>query len=82
MATKTNAPEPTIIDNVEALQARMKEMRKAQEIFATYTQEQVDKIFFAAAMPFIYEQIILYIKPLKFVNTWKRGFAVKYCFFI
>ena len=50
MATKTNAPEPTIIDNVEALQARMKEMRKAQEIFATYTQEQVDKIFFAAAM--------------------------------
>ena len=24
MATKTNAPEPTIIDNVEALQARMK----------------------------------------------------------
>ena len=52
MATKTNAvaPEATIIDNVEALQARMKEMRKAQEIFATYTQEQVDKIFFAAAM--------------------------------
>ncbi len=50
MATKTNAPEPTIIDTVEALQARMKEMRKAQEIFATYTQEQVDKIFFAAAM--------------------------------
>ena len=52
MATKTNAPqtEVTIIDNVDALQARMKEMRKAQEVFATYTQEQVDKIFFAAAM--------------------------------
>ena len=52
MATKTNAvaPEATIIDNVDALQARMKEMRKAQQIFATYTQEQVDKIFFAAAM--------------------------------
>ena len=52
MATKTNAPQPevTIIDNVDALQARMKEMRKAQEVFATYTQEQVDKIFFAAAM--------------------------------
>ena len=32
MATKTNAPQPevTIIDNVDALQARMKEMRKAQ----------------------------------------------------
>lgn len=48
MATKTNAP--AIIDNVEALQARIKEMRKAQAVFATYTQEQVDKIFFAAAM--------------------------------
>ncbi|MCI9102658.1 MAG: bifunctional acetaldehyde-CoA/alcohol dehydrogenase [Lachnospiraceae bacterium] len=44
------APEQTLIDNVDALQARMKEMRKAQEVFATYTQEQVDKIFFAAAM--------------------------------
>ncbi len=50
MATKTNEPAPAIIDTVEALQTRMKEMRKAQEIFATYTQEQVDKIFFAAAM--------------------------------
>ena len=32
-----------IIDNVDALQVRMKEMRKAQQVFATYTQEQVDK---------------------------------------
>ena len=31
-----------IIDNVDALQARMKEMRKAQQVFATYTQEQVE----------------------------------------
>ncbi len=43
-------PKQDLIDNVDALQARMKEMRKAQKIFATYTQEQVDKIFFAAAM--------------------------------
>ena len=43
-------PKQDLIDNVDALQARMKEMRKAQEIFASYTQEQVDKIFFAAAM--------------------------------
>ena len=28
----------------------MKAMREAQKIFATYTQEQVDKIFFEAAM--------------------------------
>ncbi len=45
---KTKAPE--IIDNVDALAAKMKEMREAQKIFATYTQEQVDKIFFAAAI--------------------------------
>ena len=38
------------VDNVDALQGRMKEMRKAQEVYAAYTQEQVDKIFFAAAM--------------------------------
>ena len=38
------------VDNVDALQKRMKELRRAQEIFAAYTQEQVDKIFFAAAM--------------------------------
>ncbi len=52
MATKTNevAAEQALIDNVDALYARMKEMRKAQQKFATYTPEQVDKIFFAAAM--------------------------------
>ena len=39
-----------IIDNVDALLAKMKAMKKAQEVFATYTQEQVDKIFFEAAI--------------------------------
>lgn len=38
------------INNVDALQERMKEMREAQKVFAAYTQEQVDRIFFAAAM--------------------------------
>lgn len=41
---------PTIIDSEEALTAKMAAMREAQKIFATYTQEQVDKIFFAAAL--------------------------------
>ena len=52
MASNVTAPtrEYPVIDTVEALQQRMKEMRKAQQEFATYTQEQVDKIFFAAAM--------------------------------
>ena len=39
-----------IIDNVDALLAKMKAMKKAQEVYAAYTQEQVDKIFFEAAM--------------------------------
>ena len=30
---------PTIIDSVETLEAKMKAMREAQKIFATYTQE-------------------------------------------
>lgn len=41
---------PAIVDTVEALQARIQEVREAQKIFATYSQEQVDKIFFAAAV--------------------------------
>lgn len=39
-----------IIDNVEALMAKMSAMKKAQAEFATFTQEQVDEIFFKAAM--------------------------------
>ena len=35
---------------IEALEAKMAAMRDAQKVFATYTQEQVDKIFFEAAM--------------------------------
>ncbi|MBQ7076479.1 MAG: bifunctional acetaldehyde-CoA/alcohol dehydrogenase [Clostridia bacterium] len=38
-----------IIDNVETLETAIKELREAQKIFANYTQEQVDKIFLAAA---------------------------------
>ena len=45
---KTKASE--IIDNVDALTAKLKAMREAQAQFATFTQEQVDKIFFAAAI--------------------------------
>lgn len=46
-------PETTatgLVDNVDALVAKMAEVREAQRIFSTYTQEQVDKIFFAAAI--------------------------------
>lgn len=39
-----------IIDSVEKLEAELDRVRAAQREFATCTQEQVDKIFFAAAM--------------------------------
>ena len=39
-----------IVDSVEKLEQALKRVRKAQETFATYTQEQVDKIFRAAAI--------------------------------
>ena len=39
-----------LVDSEEALAAKIAEVREAQRIFATYTQEQVDKIFKAAAI--------------------------------
>ena len=39
-----------IVDGVEKLEAAIARVRKAQRVFATYTQEQVDKIFLAAAI--------------------------------
>ena len=41
---------PILVDSVEALEAKIAEVKEAQKIFATYTQEQVDKIFKAAAI--------------------------------
>ena len=43
-----NAPEPKT--EVELLQEKIAAMREAQKVFATFTEEQVDKIFFEAAM--------------------------------
>ena len=39
-----------IVDTVDSLEKKIDEVRKAQQIFSTYTQEQVDKIFTAAAI--------------------------------
>ncbi len=40
---------PEIIDSVDALIAKMEVMKEAQRVFASFTQEQVDKIFYEAA---------------------------------
>ena len=39
-----------IVNSMETLTKRMTEIRAAQKIFSTYSQEQVDKIFTAAAL--------------------------------
>ena len=47
------------IETAEALQNAFAEIREAQKVFATYTQEQVDKIFLAAASAADKERISL-----------------------
>lgn len=42
--------EYPIVDSVESFEAALARVREAQKQFATYTQEQVDKIFLAAAL--------------------------------
>ncbi len=39
-----------VVDSLETLSQRLAETRNAQKKFATYTQEQVDKIFLAASL--------------------------------
>ena len=48
-----------IVDGVEKLEAAIARVREAQKLFATYTQEQVDKIFLAAASAANKERIAL-----------------------
>ena len=43
------AKEYAIVENVETLEKALSELKVAQKKFSTYTQEQVDKIFLAAA---------------------------------
>jgi len=44
------AEQERVIDTVEALEDCIADMRAAQAVFATFTQEQVDKIFYEAAL--------------------------------
>ena len=48
-----------IIDNVQKLEAALARVKEAQKIYAGYTQEQVDRIFFEAAMAANRERIRL-----------------------
>lgn len=48
--TEKNDVAISCVDSVEALEAKLAAVREAEKIFATYSQEQVDKIFTAAAI--------------------------------
>ncbi|MCD8328066.1 MAG: bifunctional acetaldehyde-CoA/alcohol dehydrogenase [Ruminococcus sp.] len=52
MSNKKETAQKTfdVVDNVEALEARLAELRAAQKEFATFSQEKVDEIFKAAAI--------------------------------
>ncbi len=41
--------KPNLVDNAEQLELLIERVKKAQKLYATFTQEQVDKIFKAAA---------------------------------
>ena len=44
-----NKNERAPVDSVQALETAIARIREAQRVFSTYSQEQVDRIFFAAA---------------------------------
>ncbi|HBA63130.1 MAG TPA: bifunctional acetaldehyde-CoA/alcohol dehydrogenase [Lachnospiraceae bacterium] len=68
---KKNVVVPEVIDSVEALTAKIAAMKEAQKKFAAYTQEQVDKIFFEAAMAANKERI-----PLAKIAVEETGMGV------
>ena len=53
------AENKKLVDSVEALEEAIARVREAQNKFAAYTQEQVDKIFLAAATAANKERISL-----------------------
>ncbi|WP_283609957.1 bifunctional acetaldehyde-CoA/alcohol dehydrogenase [Faecalispora anaeroviscerum] len=59
-APKAAVQNPTgFVTNAETLTSRITELRKAQKLFSGYSQEQVDRIFLAAAMAANHQRIPL-----------------------
>ncbi len=71
--TVTAAPE--VVDSIESLEAKLAHMREAQGIFSTFSQEQVDKIFYEAAMAANKARIPL--AKMAVEETGRGGLAVK-----
>ena len=70
---------PTIIDNVDALLEKMEAMREAQRVFATFTQEQVDKIFYAASVAANQQRIPLAKMAVEETNWKGRSQSITIC---
>jgi acetaldehyde dehydrogenase/alcohol dehydrogenase len=49
MKTKEIKSHEILVNDAKSLETKIEQMKKAQQIFSTYTQEQVDKIFLAVA---------------------------------
>lgn len=45
-----NKEKTLVVDNIQSLEELISSVKEAQRIFSTYSQEQVDKIFTAAAL--------------------------------
>ena len=45
-----NKEKALVVDNIQSLEELISSVKEAQRIFSTYSQEQVDKIFTAAAL--------------------------------
>ena len=48
-----------LIDSLETLEIKIKEIKQAQKIFSTYSQDMVDRIFKAAAIAANQNRILL-----------------------
>ena len=66
----TDARKP--VDRVERLEEELALVRAAQKTYAEFTQEQVDRIFFAAAMAIL--AIFLVVEG---IQTFKKQKALK-----
>ncbi len=50
MAKTNETTKKGLVDNIDSLINKINEIKEAQRIFATYSQEQVDKIFYEASL--------------------------------
>ena len=85
--TEKKVTSPEIVDSMETLAIRIGEIKEAQRQFSTYTQEQVDAIFKAAATAANKARIPLNnmanpIKIIKVIMGFKDTLSFLFCIII